>query len=230
MPAKKPSKKLTTIGKRRQIWCSALSFSITYSERSRRGPSFSPMYLRCGDRSFGSVAIRRPTSIMRQDQTICRHPQRMAPCQLPAGAGHRPKARHIPEEKGRSKRAMPMRLRQEIQEMLRSQLIVAPVLTGGLRRSDLSANSLSDITGKIFHGSRNPWTGTGNFRRQNRKRRFLTHLFDRSRTRSVLALDLQIEGSEMTEENRSWGRQGEAFWRGPPRGLETQRLESTAVL
>jgi hypothetical protein len=117
MPATKPSKKVTTIGKRRQIWCSALSFSITYSERSRRGPS---LYLRCGDRSFGSVAIRRPTSIMRQDQTICRHPQRMAPCQLPAGAGHRPKARHIPEEKGRSKRAMPMRLRQEIQEMLRS--------------------------------------------------------------------------------------------------------------
>ena len=57
MPATKPSKKVTTIGKRRQIWCSALSFSITYSERSRRGPS---LYLRCGDRSFGSVANPPP--------------------------------------------------------------------------------------------------------------------------------------------------------------------------
>jgi hypothetical protein len=72
MPATKPSKKVTTIAKRRQIWCSALSFSITHSERSRRSPSFSPIYLRCGDRSFGSVAIRRPTSIMRHDQTILR--------------------------------------------------------------------------------------------------------------------------------------------------------------
>jgi hypothetical protein len=38
-------------------------------------------------------------------------------------------------------------------------------------------------------------------------------LFDGSRTRSVLAFDLQIEESEMAEENQSWTRQSEAFWR-----------------
>jgi Transposase len=38
-------------------------------------------------------------------------------------------------------------------------------------------------------------------------------LFRGSRTRSVLTLDLQIEESEMAEENRSWTRQSEAFWR-----------------
>jgi hypothetical protein len=47
----------------------------------------------------------------------------------------------------------------------------------------------------------------------NRKRPFLTHLFDGPRTRSVLPFDLQIEESEMASEIRSWTRQGEAFWR-----------------
>src|SRR5664279_4850905 len=44
-------------------------------------------------------------------------------------------SRHSPEEKGRSQRTVPMRLRKEIQEMLRPQLIVAAVLTGGLLSS-----------------------------------------------------------------------------------------------
>ena len=64
------------------------------------------------------------------------HPQRMAPCQHRTSAGHRPKGRHIPQEKGRSQRAMPMRLRQEIQEMLRAQLIATAAFTGGLRKTD----------------------------------------------------------------------------------------------
>jgi hypothetical protein len=44
---------------------------------------------------------------------------------------------------------------------------------------------------------------------------------------SVLPFDLQIEESEMASEIRSWTRQGEA---GAPRGVEAQRLKSTAVL
>jgi hypothetical protein len=64
------------------------------------------------------------------DWVVILNEWRLANCQPVQGID--PRVVTSPSKKGRSKRAMPMRLRQEIQEMLRSQLIVAAVLTGGL--------------------------------------------------------------------------------------------------
>ena len=90
---------------------------------------------RPGRKGGGRPGLDLGGSSTRQDRRLDRHPQRMAPCQHPTPARHRPKGRHSPEEKGRSQRTVPMRLRKEIQEMLRPQLIVAAVLTGGLLSS-----------------------------------------------------------------------------------------------
>ncbi len=71
------------------------------------------------------MRMDRLRAVLRYVQCVTRSPRRFE-------QGYRPKGRHLPDEEGRSQRAVPMRLRQEIQEMLRAQLIAIAALTGGL--------------------------------------------------------------------------------------------------